>query len=140
MNTTKPVRVKPYPIPFTQVSDVVKVDRMLKQGVIEPSKSPYCSPLLVVKKTDGTNRPVVDLRQLNRATTFDSEPSLILMQYLPFCPKIRSLVNLTVAKVLSDCYACKEYREWLLSLVLLGYSSFDECHLGCSTTEQLTVL
>ena len=73
--TTKPIRVKPYPIPFAKVSDVVKeVDKILKLGVIEPSKSPHCSPLLLVKKTDGTNRAVVDFRQLNRATTFNSEP------------------------------------------------------------------
>ena len=42
---------------------------MPKLGVIEP----YCSHLLLFKKTDGTNRPVVDFRQLNRANTFDSK-------------------------------------------------------------------
>ena len=34
MNTAKPARVKPYPIPFNEVSDVVKVDRMLKLGAM----------------------------------------------------------------------------------------------------------
>ena len=75
LTTNKPVRVKPYPIPFPIVSLFEQeVDKMLRLGVIVPSKSPYCSPLLLVKKPDGSNRPVVDFRQLNRATIFDAEP------------------------------------------------------------------
>ena len=75
LNSNKPIRVKPYPIPFAKVSDIEReVDMMLKLGVIEPSKSPYSCPLLLVKKPDGSNRPVVDFRQLNRYTKFDAEP------------------------------------------------------------------
>ena len=47
---------------------------MLNLGVIEPSKSPFCSPLLLIKKSDGSFRPVIDFRQLNQATVFDAEP------------------------------------------------------------------
>ena len=43
-------------------------------GIIEPSKSPFCSPLLLIKKTDGSLRPMVDFRLLNRGTVFDAEP------------------------------------------------------------------
>ena len=75
LNSNKPIRVKPYPIPFAKVSDIEReADMMLKLGVIEPSKSPYSCPLLLVKKPDGSNRPVVDFRQLNRYTKFDAEP------------------------------------------------------------------
>ena len=75
LNTLKPIRVKPYPIPFSKVSTIEReVDKMLRLGVIEPSKSPYISPLLLVKKADGTNRPVVDFRRLNKETVFDAEP------------------------------------------------------------------
>ena len=64
LNSNKPIRVKPYPIPFAKVSDIEReVYMMLKLGVIEPSKSPYSCPLLLVKKPDGSNRPVVDSRQ-----------------------------------------------------------------------------
>ena len=47
---------------------------MIEMEIIEPSKSPYCAPLLLVHKKDGTHRPVIDFRRLNTATKFDSEP------------------------------------------------------------------
>ncbi|GFO19249.1 PiggyBac transposable element-derived protein 4-like [Plakobranchus ocellatus] len=47
---------------------------MLDADIIEPSGSPYCSPAVVVKKKDGTNRHCVDFRGLNNVTEFDAEP------------------------------------------------------------------
>ena len=47
---------------------------MMTMGIIEPSESPFCSPLLLIKKTDGSLRPVVDFLLLNRATVYDAEP------------------------------------------------------------------
>ena len=76
MNTGKPIRVKPHPIPFSKVATIEReVEKMLRLGVIEPSKSPYSSPILLVKKADGSNRPVVDFRRLNKVTVFDAEPT-----------------------------------------------------------------
>ena len=47
---------------------------MLQMGVVEPSKSPYCAPLLLVRRKDESYRPVIDFRQLNKNTRFDAEP------------------------------------------------------------------
>ncbi|KAL8592884.1 hypothetical protein ACOMHN_050711 [Nucella lapillus] len=43
-------------------------------GVIEPSVSPYASPIVLVKKRDGKIRFCVDYRKLNKAVVFDVEP------------------------------------------------------------------
>ena len=45
---------------------------MLEQGVIDPSDSPWSSPIVLVKKKDGTYRFCVDFRKLNGVTIKDA--------------------------------------------------------------------
>ena len=75
LTTGIPVYSKPYPLPHS-MQEVVEdeLDSMLKLGVIEPSSSPYASPIVLVRKPDGTNRVCVDFRKLNKITVFDPEP------------------------------------------------------------------
>ena len=46
----------------------------MKMGVIRESNSPYASPVVIVKKKDGSNRVCADYRKLNKLTIFDPEP------------------------------------------------------------------
>ncbi|CAF3904830.1 unnamed protein product [Rotaria sordida] len=48
--------------------------KLLKQDSIEPSTSPWCSPVVLVRKKDGTTRFCVDYRKLNDITVKDSFP------------------------------------------------------------------
>ena len=73
--TDQPVRSRPYPTPyFLRETIRNEVDQMLKLGVIEKSDSCYASPVVLVRKDDGSNRFCVDYRKLNRITVFDAEP------------------------------------------------------------------
>lgn len=52
-----------------------KLDKMLEQGVIRPSTSPYASPIFLVPKDQGKDfRPVVDYRRLNKKVILESVP------------------------------------------------------------------
>ena len=69
------VRERPYPLPFATLEAVEEeVQAMLKEGIIERSKSDFCAPVVLVKKPDGSFRFCVNYKKLNKKTKFDSEP------------------------------------------------------------------
>ena len=51
-----------------------EVQKMLKQGVISPSDSPWSSPIVMVRKQDGSWRFCVDYRKVNSVTKRDAYP------------------------------------------------------------------
>lgn len=75
LTSDEPVRLKPYPVPHALKEGIKQeIESMLKLGIIEPSESNYSSPIVIVKKPDGSNRFCIDFRKLNRITEFDAEP------------------------------------------------------------------
>ncbi|GFN86556.1 Zinc finger protein [Plakobranchus ocellatus] len=61
-----PVRQLPYPVPYAMRQTLRDELREMEDlGVIRKSSSPYASPVVVVKKKDGTNRVCIDYRRLN---------------------------------------------------------------------------
>ena len=70
-----PVGQPPRRIPFALRQEVAhQLQKMQTEGVIEPSTSPWSSPVVLVKKRDGTHRFCVDYRKLNSVTKPDRFP------------------------------------------------------------------
>ena len=54
--------------------EMAQVQQMLASDVIHPSNSPWASPVVMLRKKDGSLRFCVNFRQLNAATVKDAHP------------------------------------------------------------------
>ena len=99
LTSDKPVRSKPYTIPYNARESLKRDIRdMEKMGVIRESKSPYSSPVVIVRKKDGTNRVCVDFHKLNRITEFDPTPMPTAEDIFQKMSKAKYLTKLDLSK------------------------------------------
>ena len=70
-----PICQKPYRLPLHRRQIVEEqIDKMLKEGTIRPSNSPWASPVTLVPKKDLSIRFCLDYRRLNAVTKKDKYP------------------------------------------------------------------
>jgi len=123
LTTDEPIRVRPYTVPYSQRKVIQdEVQAMLREDIIEPSNSPYSSPIVLVKKKDGSNRFCIDFRKLNAATVFDTEPMGDIQD---------SLAKLGQSKFFTKIDLCKGY--WQIPLEesakpITAFTTIDGCY------------
>ena len=72
---SSPPNQPPYRVSLVQQEEILKqVNELLEKGLIRPSTSPYCSPVLLVQKKDDTFRMCIDYRSLSKITVKNRFP------------------------------------------------------------------
>jgi len=75
VSSVAPVKVRPYRYLYSQKAQIeLMVDQMLKDGIIQPSKSPFSFSIFLVKKKDKAWRFCTDYRALNNIIVKDCFP------------------------------------------------------------------
>ncbi|GFX17910.1 hypothetical protein TNCV_2293581 [Trichonephila clavipes] len=68
---------------FTERQEVNKqIEEWLNEGIIRPSTAEYASPIVMVKKKDGSSRMCIDYRKLNQKLVKDKFPLPIIEDVL----------------------------------------------------------
>ncbi|KAL6438797.1 hypothetical protein ACFW04_003702 [Cataglyphis niger] len=70
-----PIKQRCYPVsPKIQEAIYAEVDKMLEAKIIDPSKSEWSSPIVMIKKLNGTYHFCLDFRRLNMMSEKDAYP------------------------------------------------------------------
>lgn len=93
-----PVYQSPRRLPQIEKDEVDKqIEEWLRDGIIQPSCSDYASPIVLVKKKDGTKRLCVDYRKLNMKIYKDRYPLPIIEDHIDKLQKGKIFCTLDLA-------------------------------------------
>ncbi|GFV88561.1 hypothetical protein TNCV_1243711 [Trichonephila clavipes] len=107
----EPVCQHPRRLAFTERQEVNKqIEEWLNEGIIRPSSSEYASPIVMVKKKDGSSRMCIDYRKLNQKLVklihenghFSVGKTEEIVKQEFFIPNLSNVVK----KVIVNCVPC----------------------------------
>ena len=91
-----PIKQRPYRTSPTCKQEIDRqVEDMLQKGIIREAVSLWSSPVVLVKKKDGSFRFCVDLRKVNAVTRKDRFPVLLVSDTLDALSELSIFLRLT---------------------------------------------
>lgn len=95
----RPIRQQPYRLPKAYQEEVeAELQAMEEAGIIEPSRSEWAFPIVVVRKKSGDIRICIDYRKLNKVTQGDAYPMPRIDDILDSLGQAKYLTTLDLAK------------------------------------------
>lgn len=98
LNNDTPVVYRPYKLSHQEKLTVREIVRdLLDKKIIRESQSEYASPIILVKKKDGSDRMCVDYRALNRVTVKDRYPLPLIDDHIDRLGNFKYFTSLDMA-------------------------------------------
>lgn len=107
-----------------------QVDEWLKNKIIQPSVSEYASPIVLVKKKDGTKRLCVDFRLLNKKIAKDRYPLPLIEDQLDALQNARVFSTLDLKNGFFHVRVDELSRKYTAFIVPDGHFEFLRVPFG----------
>ena len=128
---SQPALPRAYQIPYAKREIVEEqVNKMLKMGVISPSESQFSSPIVLVKKHDGSQRFCVDFRNLNASTVKDNFPMPRIQERLDSLSGCKFFTVLDLTAGYWQFKMESESKKWTSFKTHMGVFEFERMPFG----------
>ncbi|GFT06102.1 retrovirus-related Pol polyprotein from transposon 17.6 [Trichonephila clavipes] len=131
----EPVSQHPRRLAFTERQEVNKqIEEWLNEGIIRPSSAEYASPIVMVKKKDGSSRMCIDYRKLNQKLVKDKFPLPIIEDVLDTLQEAKVYPTLDLRNGFFHVDVDEDCRKYTSFIVPDGQFEFNTVLFGLSTS------
>ena len=134
----EPIASHPHRVP-DKLKDGVRVEimKLVKEGIVVPSSSPWASPIVPVPKADGTVRICIDYRRLNEVTQGDPFYMVTLEEILERVGNSKVMSKLDLAKGFYQVEVDARSREKTAFVCPFGKYEFTRMPFGLKNAPAL---
>ncbi|GFX89896.1 hypothetical protein TNCV_1535431 [Trichonephila clavipes] len=131
----EPVCQHPRRLAFTERQEVNKlIEEWLNKGIIRPSSSEYASPIVMVKKKDGSSRMCIDYRNLNQKLVKDKFTLPNIEDVLDTLQEAKVYSTLDLRNDFFHVNVDEDCRKYTSFIVPDGQFEFIKVPFGLSTS------
>ncbi|GFW26732.1 retrovirus-related Pol polyprotein from transposon 17.6 [Trichonephila clavipes] len=131
----EPVCQHPRRLAFTERQEVNKqIEEWLNEGIIRPSSAEYASPIVMVKKKDGSSRMCIDYTKLNQKLVKDKFPLPIIEDVLDTLQEAKVYSTLDLRNGFFHVDVDEDCRKYTSFIVPDGQFEFNKVPFGLSTS------
>ncbi|GFX07809.1 retrovirus-related Pol polyprotein from transposon gypsy [Trichonephila clavipes] len=129
----EPVCQAPRRLAFTERQELNKqIEEWPNECIIRPSSSEYASPIVVVKKKDGSSRMCIDYRKLNQKLVKDIFPLPLIEDVLDTLQEAKVYSTLDLRNGFFDVNVDEDCRKYASFIVPDGQFKFNKVPFGLS--------
>ncbi|GFW89642.1 retrovirus-related Pol polyprotein from transposon 412 [Trichonephila clavipes] len=137
----EPVCQPPRRLAFTERQEVNKqIEEWLNEGIIRPSSAEYASPIVMVKKKDGSSRMCIDYRKLNQKLVKDKFPLPIIEDVLDTLQEAKVYSTLDLRNGFFHVDVDEDCRKYTSFIVPDGQFEFNKVPFELSTSPGFSTL